>query len=177
MASRSIAILPPSRHGKKDEFRWLNTAGTRWGVDMVGEGKLTAWKAISAEEVTAEIVAALANRDNGRFARVLLSSDELQSIGLGKAKSEAVAAKIVKAADRLRHSGRSAEDHRARNQNGCNSAAAVPASCRPAATIQPAISRFTRTSWPSCRQAKSIRKCRSAPWSAWATPGRRSTRR
>ena len=92
---RDMATKPT---GKKDEFRWLNTAGTRWGVDTVGNGKLTAWKAISAEEVTAEIVAAVANRDNDRFARVLLSAEELQSLGLGKAKSEAVAAKIAKAA-------------------------------------------------------------------------------
>jgi thiol-disulfide isomerase/thioredoxin len=91
---RDIATRPT---GKKDEFRWLNTAGTRWGVDTAGNGRLTAWKSISAEEVTAEIVAAVANRDADRFARVLLTPQELQSLGLGKAKSEAVAAKITKA--------------------------------------------------------------------------------
>ena len=96
---RDIATKPA---GKKDEFRWLNTAGTRWGVDTVGNGKLTAWKAISAEEVTAEIVAAVANRDDDRFARVLLTAEELQSLGLGKAKGEAVAAKIAKAASDFR---------------------------------------------------------------------------
>jgi thiol-disulfide isomerase/thioredoxin len=92
---RDMATKPS---GKKDEFRWLNTAGTRWGVDTVGNGKLTAWKTISAEEVTAEITAALANRDFERFARVLLSTEELQSLGLGKPKSDAVAAKVAKAA-------------------------------------------------------------------------------
>ena len=91
---RDMATKPA---GKKDEFRWLNTAGTRWGVDTVGGGKVTTWKAISAEEVTAEIVAALADRDNGRFARVLLSAEELPSLGLGKPKREAVTAKIAKA--------------------------------------------------------------------------------
>jgi len=91
---RDIATKPT---GKKDEFRWLNTAGTRWGIDTVGNGKLTTWKAISAEEVTAEIVAAVANRDNDRFSRVLLAPEELQSLGLGKAKSEAVAGKVAKA--------------------------------------------------------------------------------
>ena len=96
---RDMATKPA---GKKDEFRWLNTAGTRWGVDTAGNGKLTAWKAISAEEVTAEIVAAVANRDNDRFARVLLSAEELQSLGLGKAKSEAVAGKVAKAATDFR---------------------------------------------------------------------------
>ena len=112
--------------GKKDEFRWLNTAGTRWGVDTAGNGKITAWKAISAEEVTAEIVAALANRDSDRFARVLLTADELQSLGLGKAKTR----------------GRGREDHQGGraisatwpigrrpsrpHRNGCSSAAAGP---------------------------------------------------
>ncbi len=83
---------------KADEFRWLNTGGSRWGVDADGSGKITAWKAISAEETTAEIVAALANRDSDRFALVLLTADELSSLGLGKAKADALAAKIVKAA-------------------------------------------------------------------------------
>ena len=92
---RDMATKPA---GKKDEFRWLNTAGTRWGVDSVGNGKLTTWKTISAEEVTAEIVAAVANRDSDRFARVLLTAEELQSLGLGKAKREAVAGKVAKAA-------------------------------------------------------------------------------
>ncbi len=104
---REVATRPT---GKKDEFRWLNTAGTRWGVDSVGNGKLTTWKTISAEEVTAEIVAALANRDNDRFARVLLTPDELQSLGLGKAKGEAVAAKVAKAKTDFRETGRSPED-------------------------------------------------------------------
>ena len=92
---RDMATKPD---GKKDEFRWLNTAGTRWGADTVGNGKVTTWKAISAEEVTAEIVAAVANRDNDRFTRVLVSAEDLQSLGLGKAKSEAVAGKVAKAA-------------------------------------------------------------------------------
>jgi thiol-disulfide isomerase/thioredoxin len=91
---RDMATKPS---GKKDEFRWLNTAGTRWGVDTAGNGTIGSWKTISAEETTAEIVAAVARRDEARFARVLLSADELQSLGLGKAKSEAVAAKLAKA--------------------------------------------------------------------------------
>lgn len=88
--------------GKADQFRWFHTGGSRWGIDKSGDGKVDAWKAISAEEVTAEIVAALANRDADRFARVLLTTDELLSLGLGKAKSEAVAAKIAKAASDFR---------------------------------------------------------------------------
>ena len=47
-----------------DQARWLNTGGTRWGIDVNEDGKIDAWKRISAEEVTSELVAAL--RDNDR---------------------------------------------------------------------------------------------------------------
>jgi thiol-disulfide isomerase/thioredoxin len=83
--------------GKADQFRWFNTAGTRWGVDKSGDGKIGAWKVLSAEEATAEIVAALAGRDAQRFSRVLLTRDELSTLGLGKARSDALTAKIAKA--------------------------------------------------------------------------------
>jgi thiol-disulfide isomerase/thioredoxin len=82
--------------GKANEFRWLNTGGTRWGVDTEGNGRLTEWKSISAEEVTSEIVAALADRDADRFAKVLLTADEVSSLGLGKAKADALSAKLTK---------------------------------------------------------------------------------
>lgn len=83
--------------GTSDQFRWFHTGGSRWGVDKKGSGKIEAWKAISAEEASAEIVAALANRDASRFGRVLLTPEELQTLGLGKARAESLAAKIAKA--------------------------------------------------------------------------------
>ncbi|MFM8325487.1 MAG: thioredoxin, partial [Pirellulaceae bacterium] len=36
-------------NGKVDQFRWLGTQGTRWGVDRNEDGALDQWKAISAE--------------------------------------------------------------------------------------------------------------------------------
>ena len=59
--------------GKADQFRWFHTAGTRWGIDTEGNGKVERWKILSAEEATAEVVAALVSRDADRFARVLLT--------------------------------------------------------------------------------------------------------
>ena len=47
-------------NGKADQHRWFNTAGTRWGLDPKEDGTIESWKTISAEEVTAEVVAALA---------------------------------------------------------------------------------------------------------------------
>ena len=80
---------------KADQYRWFQTAGSRWGLDKDQDTTIDAWKAISAEEVTAEAVAALAAGDAERFARVALSQDEVASLGLGPAKSKALAKKIA----------------------------------------------------------------------------------
>src|SRR5690606_12489770 len=56
-------------NGKADEYRWLGIAGTRHGIDRNENGTVDYWKAISAEEVSAEIVAALREKDAERFQR------------------------------------------------------------------------------------------------------------
>jgi thiol-disulfide isomerase/thioredoxin len=85
-------------NGKADQYRWFNTGGTRWGLDPKETGVIAAWKTISAEEVTAEVVAAIANNDAQRFTRLLLTPNELNSLGLGKSRAQSVAAKLEKAA-------------------------------------------------------------------------------
>jgi len=81
-------------NGKADQYRWLNTAGTRWGVDTDEDGKIDYWKMLSAEELTAEVVAALRDRDPARFDRLLLAPKELKALGLGQAKFEELSAKL-----------------------------------------------------------------------------------
>ena len=81
--------------GKADQHRWLHTAGSRWGIDKNEDGEIDAWKSISAEEVTSEVIAALALRDAGRFARLVVTSAELKSLGLGPAKEKELAGKIA----------------------------------------------------------------------------------
>ncbi|REJ66687.1 MAG: thioredoxin [Planctomycetota bacterium] len=78
-------------NGKVDQHRWLNTAGRRWAIDKNEDGTIDRWRAISAEEVSAEVVAALATRDSRRFARLLLTSDELKQLGLGKSTQQRLA--------------------------------------------------------------------------------------
>ena len=85
-------------NGKADQYRWFHTGGSRWGLDPNEDGVIDSWKSISAEEVTAEVVAAIATRDVQRFTRLLLTPAELNSLGLGKARAEALAEKIAKAA-------------------------------------------------------------------------------
>ena len=85
-------------NGKADQYRWFHTAGSRWGLDKDENGEIDAWKMISAEEVTAEVVAALAGRNAGRFARLALTPEELKSLGLGKERAKEVAEKIARLA-------------------------------------------------------------------------------
>lgn len=80
-------------NGKVDQYRWLGTAGTRWGLDQDESGSVDAWKQISAEEVSAEVVAALANRDTDRFAALLATDSEIRALGLGKSATDRLLAK------------------------------------------------------------------------------------
>ena len=73
---------------KADQFRWFHTAGSRWGADDNEDGKIDRWKSISAEEVSAEAVAALSNADSQRFMSLVLAPAELKSLGLGAEKEK-----------------------------------------------------------------------------------------
>ena len=81
-------------NGKADQYRWFHTGGSRWGSDKNQDGTIDAWKTISAEEVSAEVVAALAGGDADRFTRLVLTPDELKSLGLGQEKAALLAKKI-----------------------------------------------------------------------------------
>ena len=87
--------LDTNGDGKPDQFRWLNSAGTRWGVDENGDRKIDYWKEISAEEVSREIVLALATKDVQRFLCVALKENELKSLALGEAHDSTVAKKVA----------------------------------------------------------------------------------
>ncbi len=79
---------------KPDQFRWLHTGGIRWGIDQTQDGVLDVWKQISPEEVTAEVVASLAEGDANRFKRLVLTGDELKSLGLGPERDKQLAQKL-----------------------------------------------------------------------------------
>jgi tetratricopeptide (TPR) repeat protein len=91
--------IDSNHNGKADQYRWLNTGGSRWGVDANEDAQIDSWKSISAEEVTGEIVAALAAKDIARFQRVLLTADEAAALGLGEVKAKELADKLKAAPD------------------------------------------------------------------------------
>lgn len=83
---------------KADQYRWLGTAGVRWGVDTNEDGRVDRWKVISPEELSAEIIAALRDRDTQRFLRLLPSDSEIKALGLGAAETERLRSKVTTAA-------------------------------------------------------------------------------
>lgn len=84
---------------KADQYRWLGTEGIRWGLDDNEDGKIDRWKMISPEEVTFEVVAALRTQDAARFSRLLLSADELATLGLNPEQKRELEKKIAAAND------------------------------------------------------------------------------
>ena len=87
---------------KADQYRWLGTAGTRWGIDRDEDGTVDSWRRISAQEVSAEVVAALANGDLQRLQRVLLTEDDLRDIGVGGSRKKEMVEKIDATVKRVR---------------------------------------------------------------------------
>ncbi len=83
--------------GTPDEFRWLGTEGMRWGVDSNNDKKIDRWKMISAEEVTAEVVDAAAQRNGEQFSSLLITASEIESLGLSEEKAKELREKSQRA--------------------------------------------------------------------------------
>ncbi len=79
------------------EARWLNLGGSKRGAFGADKKTIAKWLAISPEEATKEIVAALASADFARYQRVALSENDLASLKL----SGAVADEIQKKAQEV----------------------------------------------------------------------------
>ena len=93
-------------NGKADQYRWLGTAGTRWGLDEDEDGNIDRWKQISAEEVTSEVIESIRGRDRSRFESILLSKGELQELGLGKRLNRTLLERSEKALDQFNNAVR-----------------------------------------------------------------------
>ena len=76
--------IDTNANGKADQHRWYHTGGSRWAIDSNEDGRIDGWKAISAEEATAEAIAALASGNFDRLRCVLLTEDDVRTLGLGK---------------------------------------------------------------------------------------------
>jgi hypothetical protein len=81
-----------------DQFRWLGSAGSKWGIDLNGDEKIDSWLVISPEELSQELLAAIVTKDVRRLQALMLTNAELAAIGLPPADAARVQAKLAGAA-------------------------------------------------------------------------------
>jgi peroxiredoxin len=79
-----------------DQFRWFGVGGMRWGVDINEDGTIDAWQQISAEEVSQEVLRAVATRNLARLQALVLTDRELKSLELSPAESERIRESIAR---------------------------------------------------------------------------------
>jgi tetratricopeptide (TPR) repeat protein len=89
-------------NGKKDEFRWFNFGGTRWGIDKNEDGKIDFWKQISPEEVSRIAVKALATQDVSLMTPLLINKEDLKYLGIKGSLEERMLASVSDPAGKLR---------------------------------------------------------------------------
>lgn len=78
--------IDTNANDRPDQYRWLNAGGMKWGVDTDEDGKIDAWRMISAEEVGQEAFQALATRDFARLQALFLSEAEMKALKLPEDK-------------------------------------------------------------------------------------------
>jgi hypothetical protein len=74
-----------------DNYRWLGSAGMKWGVDANEDGIIDSWRMISADEVAQEAFEALAEQNFSRLKALFITAEEVQSLGLPSNQAAAIA--------------------------------------------------------------------------------------
>ncbi len=88
-------------NGKADQHRWLGLSGVRWGIDENEDGQIDRWQMISPEEVSAEIVGAIQDKDASRFAAVLATPADIESLGLDPDTQKSLSSRVATAVRRF----------------------------------------------------------------------------
>ena len=84
-------------NNKINQYRWVGTEGTRWGVDQNGDAKIDTWTVISPEELSQEVLAAVLTKDEKRFEALLLTQAELDQLGVAGPEAQRIRAKLANA--------------------------------------------------------------------------------
>lgn len=87
--------------GKPDQFRWLGVNGSKWGADLDGNGTIDDWIAISPEEVSQELFAAIATKNPARLQALLVKDGDLKTLALPAADAAKMKLRADNAAKRL----------------------------------------------------------------------------
>ncbi len=77
-----------------DQFRWLNTAGMKWGSSSQQDGKIDHWHYISAEEASQEVFAALATGDYNRLQALFITQAEILALKLPATETQRIVSQL-----------------------------------------------------------------------------------
>jgi thiol-disulfide isomerase/thioredoxin len=94
--------LDTNFNNKVDQSRWLNTGGSRWLVDADENGQIDSWKMLSAAEASREAVRALVDRDERLLSTLLISAEDLKSLGVPADLSKRVLESVADPARQIR---------------------------------------------------------------------------
>jgi hypothetical protein len=86
---------------KVDQMRWFNAAGSRWAIDKNEDGKVDAWKVLSPEEASREVVKALVARDQRMLGTLMVSGDDLAKLGVKGPVADTIHKNFQKLDDQL----------------------------------------------------------------------------
>lgn len=89
-------------NNKPDQSRWLNTHGSRWGIDKNEDGRIEQWIVLSAEEASRVAISAMVANDATLLTSVLVTSDDLQKLGLIPEFSSQILRKVQEPAAAMR---------------------------------------------------------------------------
>lgn len=93
--------IDANHNGKVDQSRWLNTGGSRWGLDSNEDGRIDSWKRISAEETSRVAVEALLRRDVNLLQTVLITIQDIRTLGIEAKLGKSLLAAVADPAKRL----------------------------------------------------------------------------
>ncbi|MDA0590336.1 MAG: redoxin domain-containing protein [Planctomycetota bacterium] len=82
MGTEVYRDIDSNADNKIDQSRWVNTGGSRWGIDKNQDGKLDSWRVLSAEEATRVAVNAMIAGDSDLLSTVLISADDIKQLGI-----------------------------------------------------------------------------------------------
>ena len=87
--------------GKPDQFRWLGVNGSKWGADLNGDGTIDKWFAISPEEASQELFAAVLTKNSARLQALMVKEDDLKELALPADEMAKIKNRSDKAGQRL----------------------------------------------------------------------------
>ncbi len=94
--------LDTNANDRADQSRWINSGGSRWGIDKNEDGKIDAWKMISAEEVSKVAIEAIIDQDVSLLSTLFVTADECRELGLKKELSDRVLQNVADPSGKLK---------------------------------------------------------------------------